>query len=56
MASTALHPATAAHGGTALGPVGAHERHRLGEALHALRVYLSAAVDVVILGSESRPH
>lgn len=56
MASTALRPAPAAHGGTALGTGSEHRRHRLGDALRAVRVYVTTAVEVVILGSETRPH
>ncbi|WP_198545887.1 hypothetical protein [Actinacidiphila yeochonensis] len=56
MASTALRQAPAAHGGTAIGTGAEHSRHRIGDAVRAVRVYVSAAVEVAVLGSESRPH
>jgi hypothetical protein len=51
MASSALSPGSTAHGGTAIGAHPDNERHRLGNALHAVRVFAAAIVDVVILGN-----
>jgi hypothetical protein len=53
MASTTLHPGPAAHGGTALN-ASDHPRHRIGSALRAVRVFATTAVEVVLLGNESR--
>ncbi|WP_328914023.1 MULTISPECIES: hypothetical protein [unclassified Streptomyces] len=51
MTATTIPPAPAAHGGTALGANPDHPRHRLGNALRAVRVFAATAVEVVILGS-----
>lgn len=48
MTTTTVSPGPAPHGGTALGV--RHDRHRLGDALHAIRVFAVAAVEVVLLG------
>jgi len=39
------------HGGTAIGGRDGQPRHLIGDALHAIRVFAVAAVEVVILGS-----
>jgi hypothetical protein len=51
MATSALFPGSTVHGGTAIGARPDSERHRLGNALHAVRVFAVAIVDVVILGN-----
>ncbi|WP_333771721.1 hypothetical protein [Streptomyces sp. IBSBF 2435] len=56
MASTTLAPGPAAHGATVLGALPEHPRHRLGSALRAVRVFAVTAVEVVLLGSEAKPH
>jgi hypothetical protein len=43
-----VHPGPAARGATALS-VGAH-RHRLGDAMRAVKVFAGAALGVVLLG------
>ncbi|WP_257574080.1 hypothetical protein [Streptomyces sp. JJ66] len=40
-------------GATAVSPGHAHPRHRLGNALRAVRVYAEAAFDVAVLGDTS---
>lgn len=52
MASTIVPPGPAVHGATVLGAAPDHPRHRLGNALRAVRVFAVTAVEVVILGSE----
>jgi hypothetical protein len=52
MASTTLHPGPAVHGATVLDGRADHPRHRLGDALRAVRVFTVAAVEVVILGND----
>lgn len=49
--TTTAPPGTAVHGGTALGARPQHPRHRLGDALRAIRVYAVTAAEVVLLGS-----
>ncbi|MFD1660466.1 hypothetical protein ACFSL4_20200 [Streptomyces caeni] len=52
MSAAAFSPVPSRHGP----PPGAtaidsgHHRHRLGDVLHALKVFVGAAVDVVLLG------
>jgi hypothetical protein len=51
MSAATIHPApTGPRGATAL--QGSH-RHRIGEALRAVRVFAGAAFDVIILGEYS---
>jgi hypothetical protein len=54
MASTIIPPGPAVHGATVLGARPDPPRHRLGDALRAVRVFAGAAVEVVILGNESK--
>jgi len=54
MASTVIPPGPAVHGATVLGAGSDHPRHRLGNALHAVRVFAVAAVEVVLIGNEGR--
>lgn len=54
MASTIIPPGPAVHGATVLGARPDHPRHRLGSALRAVRVFAVTAVEVVILGNESK--
>lgn len=54
MASTIVPPGPAAHGATVLGAGADHPRHRLGSALRAVRVFAVTAVEVVLLGNESK--
>ncbi|QEU86381.1 hypothetical protein [Streptomyces viridosporus] len=51
MSAAILHPAPPPARPTGATPVrgGAHP-HRLGDALHAVRVFLGAAFDVIVLG------
>ncbi|WP_327290628.1 hypothetical protein [Streptomyces sp. NBC_01198] len=53
MASTTLTPGPAVHGATVHDTIPEHPRHRIGNALHALRVFAVAAAEVVLLGKES---
>ena len=49
MSAATINPAPVGpHGATAL--QGSHHRHRLGEALRAVKVFAGAAFDVIILG------
>ncbi|NJP46902.1 hypothetical protein [Actinacidiphila epipremni] len=53
MASSTITPGPAVHGATVLGTrPDDHPRHRLGDALRAIRVYAVTAVEVVLLGNE----
>ncbi|WP_435128302.1 hypothetical protein [Actinacidiphila sp. bgisy144] len=54
MASTTLHPGPTAHGGTALGARPDQPRHLVGNALRAVKVFVTTAVEVVILGAEGK--
>ncbi|NUS16459.1 MAG: hypothetical protein HOY69_34530 [Streptomyces sp.] len=54
MASPTLTPAPPVHGATVLGARPDQPRHRLGNALRAIRVYAVTAVEVVLLGNESK--
>ncbi|MEU0596694.1 hypothetical protein ABZ484_00280 [Streptomyces sp. NPDC006393] len=53
MSAATIHPAPAARpaGGPAV-PGGRHlsRHHRLGDALHAVKVFVGAALDVIVLG------
>lgn len=54
MASSTITPAPApqlVHGATMPDSRPDHPRHRLGDALRAIRVYAVAAVEVVVLGT-----
>ncbi|WP_181449662.1 hypothetical protein [Streptomyces cyaneus] len=49
MSAATINPAPVGpHGATAL--QGSHHRHRIGEALRAVKVFAGAAFDVIILG------
>ncbi|MFI2642723.1 hypothetical protein [Streptomyces sp. NPDC018610] len=52
MSAAAIHPAPAARpsGATAVQGSHSHHHHRLGDVLHAVKVFAGAAFDVVILG------
>jgi hypothetical protein len=52
MTSATVPPGPAVHGGTAIGARNGQPRHLIGNALHAIRVFAVAAVEVVLLGSE----
>lgn len=53
MASSTITPGPAVHGATVLGTrPDDHPRHRLGDALRAIRVFAVTAVEVVLLGNE----
>ncbi|SEN06780.1 hypothetical protein [Actinacidiphila rubida] len=54
MTSTTVPPGPTVHGGTAIGPREGHPRHRIGDALHALRVFAVTAVEIVILGADDK--
>jgi hypothetical protein len=54
MASTIIPPGPAVHGATVLGSGPEHPRHRLGNALRAVRVFAVAAAEVVLIGNEGR--
>jgi hypothetical protein len=54
MASSTIPPGPAAHGATVLGARDEQPRHRLGDALRAVKVFAIAAVEVVVLGNEGR--
>ncbi|MFI0895799.1 hypothetical protein [Streptomyces sp. NPDC020983] len=57
MASSTIHPAPAVqlvHGATMPDSRPDHPRHRLGDALRAIRVYAVAAVEVVVLGTGAK--
>ncbi|MDD1057529.1 hypothetical protein NMG29_04705 [Streptomyces cocklensis] len=55
MASTIIPPGPAVHGATVLGArPDDHPRHRLGDALRAVRVFAGAVVEVVVLGNEGK--
>ncbi|MEU7058953.1 hypothetical protein [Streptomyces sp. NPDC046197] len=49
MSAATIHPASAARPAGATAVRGIHH-HRLGDALHAVRVFAGAAFDVIILG------
>ncbi|MER6983531.1 hypothetical protein [Streptomyces carpinensis] len=49
MTAATLHPAPGARPAGATAVRGSH-RHRLGDALHAVKVFLGAAFDVIVLG------
>ncbi|MFJ5777546.1 hypothetical protein [Streptomyces sp. NPDC093094] len=49
MTTATVHPAPLIPSGATAFQSGVH-RHRLGDALHAIRVFAGAAVDVVLLG------
>ncbi|MEU6476227.1 hypothetical protein ABZ858_04930 [Streptomyces sp. NPDC047017] len=50
MSAATIHPASAARPAGATAVRGSHPQHRLGDALHAVKVFAGAAFDVVILG------
>ena len=54
MASTTLHPGPAAHGGTAMNDRSGLSRRIVGNALRAVRVFATTAVEVVLLGNGGR--
>ncbi|WP_329133009.1 hypothetical protein OG552_14710 [Streptomyces sp. NBC_01476] len=54
MASIAVPPGLTAHGGTALGARPDHSRHLLGSALRAVRVYVTTAIEVTVLGNDGK--
>ncbi|SEG31641.1 hypothetical protein SAMN05216223_104324 [Actinacidiphila yanglinensis] len=56
MSTSTVSPGPAFHGSSALGSGEGQPRHVLGNALRAVKVFVTAAVDVVILGSESARH
>lgn len=49
MSAATIHPPTAARPAGATAVQGSH-RHRLGDALHAVKVFAGAAFDVIVLG------
>ncbi|MFF8596533.1 hypothetical protein ACF061_34900 [Streptomyces sp. NPDC015220] len=49
MSAATIHPATAARPAGATAVQGSHH-HRLGDVLHAVKVFAGAAFDVVVLG------
>ncbi|MFE7778671.1 hypothetical protein ACFU5O_33270 [Streptomyces sp. NPDC057445] len=50
MSTATFHPATSrVRGATATGAA-THHAHRLGDALHAVKVFAIAAFDIVVLG------
>jgi hypothetical protein len=54
MASTTLPPGPTAHGGTAIGAGPARPRHLVGNALRAVRVFATTAVEVVLIGADGK--
>ncbi|MEU9730794.1 hypothetical protein [Streptomyces sp. NPDC048002] len=50
MSTATVHPAPGRHPATGATPVLGSHRHRLGDAVRAVRVFVGAAYDVVILG------
>lgn len=50
MSAATLHPTAPPVRPTGATPVGGSHPHRLGDALRAVRVFLGAAFDVVVLG------
>lgn len=54
MASSTVTPGPVAAGATVLGAAQDHPRHRLADALHAIRVFAVAAAEVVLLGNEGK--
>ncbi|CAL9497415.1 hypothetical protein SUDANB15_03347 [Streptomyces sp. enrichment culture] len=50
MSAATIHPAPQPVRPTGATPIRGSGRHRLGDALHAVRVFLGAAFDVVVLG------
>ncbi|BBA97967.1 hypothetical protein RVR_3966 [Actinacidiphila reveromycinica] len=54
MASTTLPPGPTVHGGTALGARPGHPRHVVGDALRAVKVFVTTAVEVVLLGADGK--
>lgn len=50
MSAATFHPAPAPGRPPGATPLSGGHRHRLGDALHAIRVFAGAAFDVVILG------
>ncbi|MFC4033591.1 hypothetical protein ACFO3J_19195 [Streptomyces polygonati] len=54
MASSTLYPVPTTTGGTAIGAHPDPPGHRLGNALRAVRVYVSAIVEVVVLGNDGQ--
>ncbi|MYS20898.1 MULTISPECIES: hypothetical protein [unclassified Streptomyces] len=54
MATSTLYPVPTSHGGTSIGAHPEPPGHRLGNVLRAVRVFASAAVEVVILGSDGQ--
>ncbi|MFI1165910.1 hypothetical protein ACH4UM_20395 [Streptomyces sp. NPDC020801] len=49
MSAATIHPAPAARPAGATAVQGSHH-HRLGDALHAIKVFVGATFDVVVLG------
>jgi hypothetical protein len=56
MSTSTVSPGHGVHGSSALGDRDAHPRHFVGNALRAVKVFAAAVVDVVILGTEGKPH
>ena len=54
MASSTIPTGTAVHGATVLGARQEQPRHRVGNALRAVKVFVITAVEVVVLGNESK--
>ncbi|MFF0202466.1 hypothetical protein [Streptomyces sp. NPDC005017] len=50
MSAATIHPAPVIPSGATASQTGTHRQHRLGDTLHAIRVFVGAAVDVVLLG------
>ncbi|CAL9524789.1 hypothetical protein [Streptomyces sp. Tu 3180] len=50
MSAATVHPVPPPVRPTGAAPVRGSHPHRLGDALHAVRVFLGAAFDVVVLG------
>lgn len=54
MASSTVPPGPAVHGATVLGARPDIPRHRVGNALRAVKVFVVTAVEVVVLGNENQ--
>ena len=53
MGSSTTPPGPAPHGATVLGARTEPPRHRLGNAVRAVKVFVVTAVEVVVLGNEN---
>ena len=50
MSAATFHPGPPVHSGGASATSGTHPRHRVGDALRAVKVFAGAALSVILLG------